>query len=222
MKDAKLALILSASLLAAMLSGCAKQQAEPLPSANASPSVSTELFPETDNVSPEPENSYGWPEPEYGDTKEFVLNIEGNEENVTMTYAEIDYSHMANVNIGIYIDLDRYIIREFEAEYDILPVATGEYPVCSMHIMPWEGKSVEEAVEESKIINENNGDTTIGEGNVELDNYTAYYVESENSCSYFIEYDGGCLGLYISYESIEAQNHKPRLEAMIKTVMIIK
>ena len=221
MRTVKTVLALAAAIFAIMLTGCANKPAEPLPSDNSSPAVSTKSDSETYNESPEPESSYGWPEPQYGDTKDFTIDIEGNEESVTMTYAEIDYSHMAKVNVGIYIDLERYTLREFEAEYDILPVATGEYPVCSVHILPWEGKSVEEAVAESKKVIANNDDTTIDEGNTELDNYTAYYVKSENSCSYFIEYDGGCLGLYISYESTEAQNHKPRLEAMIKTVMMI-
>jgi len=221
MRAQKTILALAAVLFAITLAGCTNKPAEPLPSDNASPAVSSKPNSETDNEAPEPESSYGWPEPKYGDAKDFTVNIEGNEESVTMTYAEIDYSHLATVNIGMYIDLEMYKLREFEAEYDILPVSTGEYPVCSVHILPWEGKSVEQAVEESKEVIANNGETTIGEGNTELDNYSAYYVQAENSCSYFIEYDGGCLGLYIRYESAEAQSHKPRLEAMIKTVIII-
>ncbi|PKM72113.1 MAG: hypothetical protein CVU91_10280 [Firmicutes bacterium HGW-Firmicutes-16] len=219
MKAVKIVLALVATLFAIMLVGCTKQRAEPLPSDNASPAVSAKL--DSENELPEPESSYGWPEPQYGDAKDFVINIEGQKETVTMTYAEIDYSLMAKVNVGLYIDLDRYRFRAFEAEYDILPVATGEYPVCSVHIFPWAGKSVEEAVAESKNIIANNEDATIEEGEVELDNYTAYYLESENACSYFIEYDGGCLGLYSSYENTEAKNHQPRLLAMIKTVMIL-
>lgn len=217
MKTEKLVLALVATLFALMLVGCTKQPAEPSPSEKASPEVSAKI----DSEAEEPESTYGWPEPEYGDTKDFEINIEGQKETVTMTYAEIDYSQMAKINVGFYVDLERYNVSAFEAEYDILPIASGEYPMCRVHILPREGKSLEEAVAETKKIIKTNGGTTIEEGEVELDNYTAHYVQSENACSYFIEYHGGYLGLYISYESTEAQNHQPRLFAMIKTVKIL-
>lgn len=169
------------------------------------------------------QSSSPWGELQYGETKDFTIMIEGMEETVTMTYMVIDFSWRNAPNVAMYIDRERYTCGAFEGEYDVVPIESGEDPICRLHIFPNEGKTAQEYYDELKPrIVEGWGEVITGEGTTQLDGHTTLFITTETSTYYFIDYDGGCVSVSLNIYNPEAvEGHGGRLAETVKTVMIL-
>lgn len=162
----------------------------------------------------------------YGEKKDFVIVIEGIEETVTMTYTELDFANWPGAaKVSLYIDRDRYNCFIFEGEYDIVPVGSGEEPLSSMHIFPNVGKTAREVFDEIKNNTELSGRGSVAEeGTIESDNHTMLYMKTDGARNtyYAVEYNGGCIviGMNVEPEAIEGSGI--RMNAMARTVKIIR
>ena len=179
----------------------------------------------------EPEITDTWPTPIYGEDKEFVILVEGEEETVTMTYTVLDFSHWSGAaDVGLYIDRERYYCYSFEGEYDIVPVdhVYGE-PTSWVHVYSIGGETAQEGFDDLKYRIENPSysgdfDTEImSEGTIELDNHTALYIATNIGATYYvIDYDGGCISLSLIVTPEAEEGHDDRLWAMAKTIIAVE
>jgi len=173
----------------------------------------------------EPESANPWPEPIYGEIKDFTIMLEGMEEIVPMTYTVLDFSHWPGAtNVGLYIDRERYACSVFEGEYDIVPVGSGGDTICSLHVFPKVGESSKDVLEETKIWIENGGHgDIISTGTTELDNHTVLYINtSAGLTSYFVDYNGGCIFLSLSVQPEAMEGHGVRMAEMLRTVKVVE
>ena len=116
MKKRKLALICVIALLASVLTACEKEVVvtpKPTPS-----QVQTETATPAPAPSQEATN--------YPLEKNFVVQIEGMDENVTMQLYDLSVNDWGNLEAGIYIDSSMYDVAFIEGGYVIVPTGSGE------------------------------------------------------------------------------------------------
>ncbi|MBP8639913.1 MAG: hypothetical protein KBI01_03290 [Oscillospiraceae bacterium] len=116
MKKRNLALICIVALLASLLAGCGKEVVvtpKPAP---------TQAQTETATPAPVPTQQAA----DYPLEKEFVVQIEGIDENVTMQLYDLSVNDWGNLEAGIYIDTSMYDVAFIEGGYVIVPTGSGE------------------------------------------------------------------------------------------------
>ncbi len=142
----------------------------------------------------------------YGEEKEFTLNIEGTEETVTMTEVTIPRILSSDVNLKMYIDLERYDIYFFEGEVNIVPEDTlGGDPLASIHIFATPEKQTYEGLESF-------------EGVVPFEEFLLSSSGWFGNRIYEMVLDDAYV--YISANAIEeaVEGHGARLDLMLRTI----
>lgn len=223
MKNKKTAALLCVLCLTlAIFAGCSKDPATES-SDPSSPAQSDKPATSSSDISSiPPEESYEMPEPEFGDEKDFEIEVEGQKETVTMTYTELkDSVGSYGSRYFLYVDLERYNCSTFEGEYSITPVGSGENPGCTVKFLPRKGMSAEEAKAEAVERIERLGGTVSGEKETELGGNKALYFETEEGYAYCVEDEGGSLYIGVALISPEAnEGHGARIAAMLDTLEI--
>ena len=114
MKKRKLAIICVIALLASVLTACGQEVVvTPKP---------TNTQAQTETATPAPSQEVT----NYPLEKDFVVQIEGMNEKVTMQLYDLSVKDWGNLEAGIYIDSSMYDVAFIEGGYVIVPTGSGE------------------------------------------------------------------------------------------------
>lgn len=128
MKKQTIALICIVSLLASLLSGCGLFEKDVNVTPNTKPQTNllqpqaTQTPLQKPEATPEPTQAFD----EYPLESEFIVEIEGTEETVTMQLYDLSFTDYGNLEAGIYIDSSMYDVSFVDGGYLVVPAGSGE------------------------------------------------------------------------------------------------
>lgn len=211
MTKRKIALLCTVALFAGVLSGCGK---EVIVTPKPAPAQA-----QTETATPVPENPPV--AEEYPLEDDFVVQIEGTEETVTMQLYDLSFTDYGNLEAGIYIDTSMYDVAFVEGGYVIVPAGSGEVSTF-MEIRYFSDMSQEDLAAgifelyTSDIVSMDESEAYTNDGYARV--VSGECADGTLWGAYIIEVEaGGCVSIVMRLPPEAIEGHGARLKASVST-----
>lgn len=203
---------LTGCLCLGLLTGCGrKSDPEPTPTPTPTPAVDT--TPHIPGSIVEPPDPDATPE-----TEDFILDLEGMEDQVTMTLVEGQFPD--GPKFSLYVDKERYTVNEVDG-YCYITTDEGDSLYAEIGYRP--GVTAD-ALSGTLLREYGNLQSSERYGETEVSDYTAIHVGGRTMTSlynaYLIDLEGGCVTLVLCYPPEAAEGAGVRLMASLDTLVL--